>query len=123
MDRKNKDDIFRTVLVIATGFLVIYLIWDYEWAVYTALALGLAGSLSAWLGRSIVFLWQKIGWFLGLIIPNIILTIFFYLVLFPIALLSRLSGKRSQVSLKNRSGSMFAECRKEYPPASFEKPW
>jgi hypothetical protein len=123
MKKRGQEDVFRTMMVIATGFLVIYLVWRGDWALYTSLAVGLAGSLSGWLSHKVVFVWHKTGWLMGLIVPNILLTIVFYLVLFPLALLSRLTGKRSLVSLRNRRGSMFVECRKEYPPASFGKPW
>lgn len=66
---------------------------------------------------------MKLAGFLSLIIPNILLGIIFFLLLFPIALLSRLFGKNDSLNLKNKSGSTFKNVNKEFDKISFEKTW
>ncbi len=66
--------------------------------------------------------WMKMAYVLGLFMPKILLTIIFYGILFPIALLFKLFGK-SDIILKNNRKSFFKEVNKSYTSASFEKLW
>lgn len=120
---KVKTDPVKTVLTITVGFLVIFLVNHQSWAIITALGIGIAGVFSPFLSRKIDFLWMKLAWVLSLIMPNIILTIVFFLILFPIAALSRLFGKKDPLQLKNSKDSTFSICHKEFKKESFEKPW
>lgn len=120
---KKKTDSTKTILVITFGFMFLYLIWQWEWALYIALAVSLMGIISPWLSKKIAFLWDKLSWVLSLIIPNILLSIVFYFILFPISLVSKLMGAKSQIVLKNKSNSFFIESNKEFNKSSFEKPW
>jgi saxitoxin biosynthesis operon SxtJ-like protein len=120
---KKKIEPFKTVLVITVGFLVVYLITKSHWSLYISLAVGILGLLSNYLAIKIEFLWMKLTWVLGLIVPNILLTIFFYVFLTPIAFLSRLIGEKNQLSLKNINSTLFKERNKTFDKQSFEKPW
>ena len=66
---------------------------------------------------------MKLSWLLSLIVPNIILSIIFFLFLFPIALLSRMTKKEDQLRLKNIYQSTFKEVNKTFDKKSFENPW
>jgi hypothetical protein len=113
----------KTVLTISTGFIVIYLITGWNWPIFVSLVLGLTGIISNYLSAKIDFLWMKLASLLGLIVPNILLGIVFYLFLFPISVLSRLSGKKDPLNLKNKNDSMFIICNKHFNKRSFENPW
>lgn len=110
-------------MVMAAGFIAIYLLWDLNWAIYTALTLTLIGSFSSFLSKWIAWLWMKLAWILSLIIPNILLSLVFFLILFPISLVSKLFGNKSQVILKNRRNSFFIDVDKDFEPDTFEKPY
>ena len=121
--KKIKTDTTKTMLVISSGFILIYLIWDWDWAIYTALIISLTGILSAYLSRKVVFLWMKLSWLLSMIVPNVLLAIVFYLVLFPVSLVAKLLHSKTQLVLKNKTQSFFVDCDKEFDKGSFEKPF
>lgn len=111
------------MLTISTGFLVIFIITKLNWALLVALVIGLIGLFSTFLSKQIEFLWTKLAWLLGLIVPNILLSAIFYLFLFPIAILSKLFGKNDAFKLKNNADSVFITSNKVFDKNSFEKPW
>ena len=119
------------MLVITTGFLVIFVITKLHWALIAhspsyirlSLSIGLIGVLSTFLSKQIDFLWNKLAWVLSLIVPNILLALIFYLFLFPMAVLSKLFGKNNTIKLKNNSDSVFITSNKEFDKATFEKSW
>jgi hypothetical protein len=121
--KENAINAAKTVLVISTGFVLIYLITGWNWAIIVSFVIGLSGILSEFLSRKIDFVWMKLAGFLGLILPNILLGIVFYLFLFPISVLSRLFGERDPLCLKNIRKSMFVASNKQFDKESFEKTW
>jgi len=114
---------YKTILVIVIGMLVIHIITKYNWALYTALVVGLSGTFSEFLAGIINTVWLKIGMLLSYIVPNIILTIIFYVFLTPIAFLSRIFGEKNQLNLKNTEKSIFKVRNTLYSTDSFENPW
>jgi hypothetical protein len=121
--QKVKSNPTNTMLVITTGFLVIFIITKLHWALIVALCVGLVGVFSTFLSKQTDYLWNKLAWVLSLIVPNILLALIFYLFLFPIALLSKLFGKNDAIKLKNNSDSVFITSNKEFDKSTFEKSW
>lgn len=121
--QKMKSNPVKTMLTISIGFLVIFIVTKLNWALLVSLFIGLIGVFSSYLSEKIEFLWNKLAWILGLIVPNILLSAIFYLFLFPIALLSRLFGKKDSFALKNKSDSIFVITNKTFSKKSFEQPW
>lgn len=121
--KTSNSDPLKTMLTISIGFLVVYFITKYNWAVTVSLIVGSIGVLSTYLSKKIHFLWMKLGWVLSLILPNIVLTLLFFIILFPVALLSRLFGEKDPLRLKNKYDSVFKETNKQFDPCSFENPW
>lgn len=121
--KKMKSDPKTTLLVIVLGMLVVYLVFRKDWALMTALGVGVAGLFSGYLAEKIDWLWMKLTWVLSMIVPNILLSAVFYVFLTPVALLSRIFGAKNQLSLKNTAPSLFKEHGKPFDKASFEKPW
>lgn len=113
----------KTVLIITVGFLVIYVISKQFTFLYIAVAVGLLGSISDYLAEKIDWLWTKLGWLLSFIVPNIIMTIVFYIVLTPTAFLSRIFGKSDPMDLNNSQSFLFKEKETTFSKESFEKPW
>ncbi len=113
----------KTVLIITLGFGILFLLTKVDWMLYVALSVGLLGVMSTFLAEKIDWIWTKIGWILGKIVPNIIMTFIFYVVLTPTAFLSRLFGKNDPMDLKNTAVSLFKTKGTTYSKESFEKPW
>ena len=121
--QKIKSNPVKTMLTISTGFLVVFIITKLNWVLLISLFIGLVGMFSTYLSEQIEFLWNKLAWLLGLIVPNILLSVIFYLFLFPIALLSRVFGKKDPFILRNKTNSIFVTTNKTFDKKSFEQPW
>ena len=121
--KNPKSNPTKTMLTICTGFLVIFIITKIQWMLLVALIIGLIGVLSSFLSNLIDFLWNKLAWVLSLIVPKILLSVIFYFILFPIALLSKLFRKTAVLSLENKVDSVFVNSNKEFNKSSFENPW
>lgn len=113
----------KTVLVITVGFLVLFFFSKQNTFLYVALGVGVLGALSSYLAEKIDWIWTKIGWVLSFIVPNIIMTLVFYVVLTPTAFLSRIFGKSDPMDLKNSQPSLFKKKDTTFSKESFEKPW
>jgi hypothetical protein len=118
-----KTDPIKTVLTISVGFIVVFLISKWNWAIYVSLIIGLIGLGSGYLSKQIHFVWMKLAWLLNQIFPKILLGIFFYLFLFPISLLSKVFGKKDPLILKNRLASTYANNDASFDKSNFERPW
>jgi len=120
---KAATDTSKTILTIIVGFLVIYALNQWQWTLWTAISIGGVSILSSYLAEKIEWLWLQLGYVLGLIVPKIILSLIFFLVLLPVALLSKVFGKKNALQLKDTQDSLFKTVDKTFDPKSFEKPW
>ena len=118
----KSDTSKSTILVISMGFLVLHLIFFWQWAVIVALLVGIVGIVSTFLSKKIEWGWMKLSKFMGYIISNILLSIVFFLILFPISLLSKLFTKDPLMRSKEYS-SYFIDINKEMDKESFGKIW
>ncbi|HBH05571.1 MAG TPA: hypothetical protein DDX92_03085 [Flavobacteriales bacterium] len=103
--------------------LIVFLVTNWHPALVIALAVGIAGLVSKYLAVKIEYLWMKLAWILSFIIPNILLSIVFYLILTPIAFLSRIFSMNNDLSLKDTSPSLFKDHNKTFSKDSFKNPW
>ncbi len=121
--KKLKSEPIKTVLVITVGFLFVYMVTKWQLYLTIALIVGLSGISSNYLAEKIDFLWMKLTWLLSLIVPNILLSLVFFLILTPVARLSKLFGETDVLNLKNAKNSLFKDVDKRFEQSSFEKPW
>jgi hypothetical protein len=119
----SKTDSTKILLTISVGFTVIYLITGHNWAIITSLIIGLIGVFSSYLSDLIAALWMKIAWVLSFIVPNIILSIFYFLILCPVAILSRAFRKKDPLGLSDTENSTFKDKNEEFGKQSFKKTW
>lgn len=113
----------KTILTIVLGVLFLAMYFKQSSLFLLAFIIGVLGLFSPSLAIKIDWFWMKLTWVLSKVMPNILLTIFFYLFLTPIALLSRIFGEKNAMTIKNIKESMFKEVNKTFPVSSFEKPW
>lgn len=125
MDRlKHKE----TAITIMLGFLAVYFLIEFRWGIehkwilYVIFGLGFLAMISAGFSRYLHIFWfflaEKIGWFMS----RIILGATFFLVLLPVALLSRLFRKDFMM-LKKREDSYYHERNHLYTEDDFKDPW
>jgi len=118
----KKDNSKSTVLIISMGFLFLYILFSWQWAIIVSFSVGAMGILSSFIGQKIEWVWMKLTQLLGHIIPNILLTIVFYLFLFPISLLSRIS-KKDPLMLSKKHSTYFLDVNSRIDKNNLKKTW
>jgi len=118
-----KTDSIKIILTIVIGFIVIYLITGHNWAIITSLFIGLIGIFSNYLSDVIAALWMKIAEVSSFIVSTILLSIVYFLILCPVAILSRTFGKKDPLDLRDTGNSTFKDKSEEFGKSSFEKMW
>ena len=120
MAKATHTNPIKTVLTICLGFCIVFLVTEIRGFLLTGLLIGLLGLISSFLAKQIDFLWGLLTKVLSYIVPNILLTSVFFFFLFPVALLSKLFGKKDPLLLKNPGKTTFVEVNKTFEPGSFE---
>tara|TARA_B110001452_G_C15235783_1_gene427852 strand:- start:58 stop:426 length:369 start_codon:yes stop_codon:yes gene_type:complete len=118
-----KNNPIKTVLTISVGFGIIFLLSDLRWSLYTSLIIGVLGISSNKIGESIDLLWMNLAKVLSFIIPNILLSIIFYLFLFPISVLSKMFRNKDVLQLKDKSKTLWVNTETQNEKKTFEKMW
>ena len=119
----------KAQLVIVTGLVILYFIFrnsihfNAVYLLYAAAIIGILCIAFTSVGDLIVKGWYKLAEGLGWINSRIILSILFYVFLFPIALLYRLSTKNPMGLKKTESKSVFVERNHTYTPKDLEQIW
>lgn len=111
-----------TILVISMGFLILYIVFSWQWTVLVSLIVGVVGIISTFLSKKIEWVWMKLAQFISFIIPNILLSFIFFLFLFPISLISKLFTK-DPLMLSKKYKTYFIDINKKMDKKSFEKIW
>lgn len=123
MQEIKSSNPLTTILVINLGFIAIYYLTNWQYALLIALCIGILGLLSPKAAQIIDYLWMKLAYVLSLIVPKILLFIIFFFLLFPLARLARLFTKKDNLNLKKTDSSLFENTEKNITASSFEKLW
>jgi len=113
----------KTVLTISVGFLFIHLLGKFNWALWISFSVGLIGVFSEKLSVIIERVWMKLAFVLSKIVPNIVLAFIFFLLLWPIAFLTKIIRKKEFLKLKHSNDSFYTLKNGEYNKAFFENMW
>jgi hypothetical protein len=114
---------YKSTLTIVIGFLLLSNYFHSKPLLLISIAVGLIAIFSEKANDKIIWAWNKLTEILGLIMPNVLLSIVFYLFLTPLAWLNRIDRKKNPLQLRNNSDSMFITKRKEFSKVSLEKIW
>ncbi|GAA4442663.1 hypothetical protein GCM10023091_29840 [Ravibacter arvi] len=118
------EDKSKAQLVIVTGMLVLYFIFKRDWLLYVGVFVGLASVFVPFLGDLIVKGWFKLAEGLGYVNSRILLSIIFFLVLFPVALMARTGRGKNLLGLrKDPSKSAFTERNHQYVAKDLKNVW
>lgn len=125
----DKTKRIESCSTIAAGLLVFHYFLEVKNAklesdilFYIAGFVLLIGLFTPILGKVITFLWLKIAEILGYINARIILSLAFYVFLFPISMLKRVFSK-DEMKLKAKHKSYFFEVKKKYGKEDLENIW
>lgn len=124
----NRQKHLETILVLVLALLLFY--WlkhekSPETAKYLLLAafiLGLIGVFIPIIADKIHWAWMKLAHVMGWVMSKVILTIVFFVFLFPMAILMRVFGK-ANVKMKPVGNSHYKERNFVYTRESLENVW
>jgi len=111
-----------SLIVIAIGFGILYFFFKKEWML-APVGMSLVGFIVGPMGECIHLTWMMIAKVLGFINSRILLSIIFFLILTPIALLMRLLGKSGFVKSGNGKKSLFVTRNHVYTKADLVQPF
>jgi hypothetical protein len=114
---------YKSTLTIVIGFILLSNYFHLRPLFILAIAIGIISLFSEKANEKIIWVWNKLTEIIGLIMPNVLLTLVFYLFLSPLALINRINNKKNPLQLKNISNSTFIEIRKQFSKESLEKTW
>lgn len=114
--------IMEGMLTVTVGLLLVGYLFDIPILSKVALGVGLVGLFIPFLAKWIAWTWFKISEGIGAVTSRILLTVTFFLVLVPIALISRLFTK-GDLQLKRKDDSYYSDRNHEYVPKDFENVW
>lgn len=109
----KKEKTTEALLVIATGFLLLYFLKEKAWMLYIAFGAGVIGIFVKPLAKLIAKGWFKLGDLLGFVVSKFVLGVMFFILLVPIAFLYKLFNKDS-LRLKNIPGTFWCERNHQY---------
>jgi hypothetical protein len=122
MERK-KD--LEVCLVIVTGLVVLFLVKGWTLTLNIAVLTGITGIFSSKAASWLSIGWYKIADVLGTFTSKIILTVIYYLFLFPVALLFRIFGQNKNAGIKARNAPSLWIDRgaRIYSASDLKNPW
>jgi hypothetical protein len=120
-----KNNHYVTLLSIIGSMLILFIFLKSNYIIYAALAIILISFIFPVAGQHIAGAFNFLMKFLGKINMYLFTSLFFYLFLFPISLIYKLTGKKSSPGKKGKitPGSYFIERNKLFEVKDFENPW
>ena len=123
MTNYSQEKKYETILAIVLGLLVIWIFTNAKALVIISAVLAFIGLMIPMVSGWITWLWLKISHVMGWVMSKVIMSIVFYLVLFPISLLARLSNKDQLKLKKSNEQSYYSTRNHRYSPEELENPW
>lgn len=118
----KKEKILEAILVITTGFIVLFAVLGKEWMLFVATASGLVGLLIPWLAAIVANVWYKIGEVLGFVVSKVVLFLLFYVLLTPIAFFYRLFN-HDTLLLKRQNRSLWSDRNHMFQSTDLKNSW
>lgn len=113
-----------TIIALMVGLTFLYFIFDAQPALWIAAALGCITLVSPRLTHYITSAWQALIHAVGFFLSYGILTVVFFLILTPLAIMNRLFAAQSPLQLRKKLGGTYYILRNHrFSAPDFEKPW
>lgn len=114
----------EAILAICMGLLIVFWFTEIKGFLLGSIILGMTSLLSKRLAAFVARLWFALSEFLGMINSKVILSLLFFLILTPIALLYRLfKGDTLQLKKKKEGDSYFKERNHRFEKKDLEHPF
>ena len=118
----SREKQLETCVIIMAGLLVFWFINHYKGLVTIAILIGLIGAFVPALARWIHWAWYKLAEVMGFVMSKVLLSVVFFVFLFPIAMLYKLT-KKDTLQLKKSPGSYWTERNHSYVEKDLEHGW
>lgn len=124
----NRQKNLETILVLVLALIASYFLAGKRlgnqapYLLYAALVLGGIGLFFPWLAQLIHRGWMALAEGIGWVMSKLILTLVFFLVLLPVALLSRLSRKKNSM-LHRQPDSYYITRNHRFEKKNLEQVW
>ncbi len=118
VDRK-----YQTLLVMVAGLLVIWYFKRSDIFLFTAIGLAIAGALISPFAAAIDWIWYNLAAILRRMMSFVILSVFFLLILAPLAILKRIFSRNDAMQLRQPLTSTWKERNHLFAPKDIENPW
>ena len=112
----------ETILVIVLGLALFYWLKRREILLWCALVIGAAGLLVPPIAKGIHWCWMRLSVLMGAVSGRVLLTVVYVLVLVPLSVFARLSGKLT-LRLKPGGRTYFKERDHLYRKEDMTHPW
>lgn len=113
----------KSELAIVTGFLALFLLFQTAWLLYLALALGIVFLFFEKLSALVLAAWFKLAEAIGYVNSRVLLSLVYFGVLLPVALLRRLAQPDPLSLGAPPKETMFKTRERAYEKRDFEKLW
>lgn len=118
----ERNKITETSLVLTTGFLLIFILTKTIMFLYISLAFGITGIFIKPLAKYIAVAWFKLADILSYVSSKIILGTLFFIVLYPVSLLYKLTNN-DKLRLKKTESSNWIKRNHRFSATDIEKIW
>ena len=120
----NRIEIFKTNSILSAAFLIAFFAFKLKFLLVMALLLLIGSAFETRIAAMIAKGWLRFADIIGRINSRIILSIVFYLILTPLAILYRLFHKGGADNFRsNKRKSYFDNTGSAYNKEFFEKMW
>jgi hypothetical protein len=117
--------IFAGILIFLLGLLIPY--WKHHeirvWPFYVGMPVALLATVWPAALRPLYVVWMKFGAVMGFINTRIIMSVFFFVLLTPIAWIFKLLGKDPMARALEKSTNTYRVISKPYAKEEMEKPY
>jgi len=118
----NQEKTLEAILAIAGGLLVAHFLTGHIAFLFVCMAITTLGLLSVRTSRYVAWVWYKIGEGLNFVSSRMLLTLVYFLILTPVALLSRI-GKKDSLTLRKPAVSNWSDRNHQYQQEDLENVW
>jgi len=120
----KREKHLETILSIVLGLVVIYWITKNRHLFPVIVLVAAIGLFSRYLTEKIHWLWTKLSHVMGWVMSKVLLSVIFYLFLFPVSLASKLFSKKDSLQLRrSKASSYYSDRNHQYTPEDLENPW
>ena len=123
MKKPGNKEVYTTIIILALAAFAIHFWFHVQYAEYVGVAFLVIALVFYSLARWITIGWLKFAELIGSINSRILLSVIFFIFLFPIAMLYRLMGKSSfrKNKLTDSQASYFHQRNHTYEPNDFKQ--